>query len=1110
MPRRLARATCWIALALLAAGCVEIHVRRTIAPDRSGRQTLRMRAPKGAPAQSVEGFPGSFSGATVLPTRKQADGDAVVYTADIEFADVTRVRHRAGFLHSSATIEPTKAGTLLYRESLGNGYLNSLAKAPDAKRKEALAAEILKTRAALEKAQLAYTISFPGKIVKSNADRVSGSEATWLLAVDKLFQHRTLDLTAEYRTAPEPVVASRPVLLKLAAPAREPVTAPALAPRPAPPVLRSEPKPLAAPAARREPKLDGMLLAQADEAKPVTAPALAPRPAPPVLRSEPKPLAAPAARREPKLDGMLLAQADEAKPEAKAAPPAKPELPKPKPEAATLDDEAADDKTTREVKALFGKALGHLDRKEYEQAAKLLQDAIALKPDSVVVANLYNVAVARFIDAAMEGKDPKLKAAAEKLLQIAKKGRIEQLRQPAYVQQLVKSLSEGFLPRTFAMEELILAGDYAVPHLIDYIQKNEDARVRAYAAHVLSNLGAIAVPAICECLKCPDPIIRQIIVQALEAIGDPRAVPMLLAIAQDPKGHPLVVNSARKAIAKIAKDPAIFQTHSPLAFLTLAERYYEHDRRVLLPHLYEHLVWRWDYDKKALTSESVPAPLYPYRMCEEACRNALLAEPSFEPAIPLIVCTYFAQQNFLADFFTSVQGKKLTPELAKEVELAKPIAQRLRHAPLVAHASGKKFVYAALRRSLRDGRTDVAVSCINALEQIADGAALPKPPVPEEEALKANKKAGRAKGKRGRLITWWGPKPDEKPEEPEPAANPYAVLLDGTPLIEALGYAPHRKVRYRAAEAIVAINPHHEILDGEKVLIDLSEALAETVERVALLVDDDETRADQIRGLLRDCAVAPVLARTQRDAIRQGKALPPKDLLVLSSNMKGLDIADLLTSLRRIDSLAAKPAIIVTTKGDLPALRKRLAKEGVAFLTTPFDKRSIQNVVEEVLAKAPEPKGQGASVVYASSAARTLASIDPATSVFKLQQALPALLRAVATGTQPDEVRIPATRAVQHARAPRALPYLVNTYKDPKSSKPLRLALLEAIGACAAPLPAPPKDVVAVLSAAAAHKDFDYRAAAAKAFGLAGGAAGDIIPVIDQLHGKKPNIPPRK
>ncbi|MFW6161138.1 MAG: HEAT repeat domain-containing protein [Planctomycetota bacterium] len=1068
MPRRLLHATCWIALAALAAGCVEVEVRRTLAPDRSGRQTVRLRCPGGAPAdQALETFPGAYRGATVQPTRKDTTGGAATYSALVTFPDVTRLRCQAGFLHSTAAIETTQDGTLLYRETLGNGYLNSLAKAPDAARKEALAAEVLRTRAALEKASLAYTISFPGPIVKSNADKVSGSEATWHLTVDRLFEGCTLELTAEYQEAPE-AVAAAPEVPKVAAPARRPVTAPALAPRPAPRVVRSNTRPLAAPDGERDANLDGMVLAQAEGEKP---------------------------------------EAEKKEPEA--------ELPQPEPKVTSLEPEPGDSETTRQIKELFSKALTHLDRKEYEKATKTLQEAIALNPDSVVVANLYKRAVSRFIDAILETGDPEFKAAAEKLLRMAEKGRIEQLRQPDYVQELVKSLSKGFLTRTFAMEELILAGDYAVPHLIDFIIRNEDPQLRSYAAYVLGNLGPVAVPAVCECLKCPDPMAKQIVTGALEKMGDARAVPMLLWAAQDPRGHPLVVSSARKAIAKIAKDPAIFETHAPLAFLTLAERYYQRDRKVLTAHLYEHLVWQWHYGEGKLVSESVPQPLYPYRMAEVACRNALLAEPSFEPAVPLIVCTYFAQQNFLEDFFESIEGQELTPELRREAELARPIRERLKHAPLVAHASGPKFIYAALRRSLRDGRTDIAVSCIDALEQVADGAALPEPPPPPEVLEKMKEETEKKeRKKRGGvpLISWWGDEPEQKPEETEEdrqaQAGPYALDLDGTPLVEALSYAPHRKVRYRAAEAIVAVNPHHEILDGPKVIANLTEALAETAERVALLVDDDKNRADQIRGLLRECAVTPVLASSQLDALKRAKELPPKDLLVLSAGMKDIEVATLLANLRQVYTLAATPAIIVTTKGDLPALRKRLAKEDVAFLTTPFDKQSVQAAVEQVLAKSPEPKGSEMSVAYSASAARTLASIDPATSVFAVEKALPALLKAIASRTHPDKVRIPATRAVQHIGAADAVSPLVAAYKDPKSSKPLQLALLEAIGACAAAAPALPQDAAEVLAGASAHQDFDYRAAAARALGLAGGTP-DTVPTIDRLHGRKPNVPQR-
>jgi len=1077
MPSARARATCCLALALLAVSCVEVNIRRTIEPDGSGRQTITMRVSKAPSPQAAELFPGAFSGATAMPLSKRATPDGTTHTADIVFSNIGQLRHQAAFLHSSASFKPAPDGTLHYRETLANGYLNSLRRAPDPARKRTLAAAIAKARSDLANARLTYTVCFPAKVVKSNADRVRGSEATWVLTPDKLFAGPTLELTADCRT--QPAVASAPPS-RPARPAR-------LAPRPADPGPRPEPRTLAAPAARGA----------------VLAPVLAPRQTPPADRPLPTLLAAPTRKPAATLDRTLLAQASDAEPRPAAARPAA-ALPKPKPKATTLDDEASDDESTKQVKGLFRQALVQLDRKEYEKAAQLLQQAIALKPDSVVVADLYRIAVAKFIDAAHESKNAELKAHAEKLQQIAFKGRMEQLRTPAYVEGLVDSLSKGFLPRTFAMEELILAGDYAVPHLIRYMQKTPNPEVRAYAGYVLSRLGAIAVPAICEALKCPDPIIRQIVIQALETIGDRRAIPALLATAQEPKGHPLVVESARKAAAKIANDANVTQTHAPIAFLALAEDYYERNRKVLLPHLYEHLVWRWDPDSKQLTSESVPEPLYPYRMAEEACRNAILAEPSFEPAIPLIVCTYFAQQEFLEQFFLSIQGKKLTPALAKEAELAKPIRQRLKAAPLVAHAAGSTFVYAALRRSLRDGRTGVAVRCIHALREIADGAELPEPPLPEDEVRKIEKQA-RARTRRPRLVTWFGAKPEDKPQAPGPPVNPYAIQLDGSPLIEALGYTPHRCVRYAAAEAIVAINPHQMILDADKVMTNLSLALAESADRVALLVDDDETRADRIRGLLRDAAIMPVLARTQRDALKRATELPPKDFLILNGQMKETDVAEVLASLRRVTYLATAPTLIVTARPDLPKLRTRLAKENVVFLSTPFDRQSVANAVDALLKKAPDPRQKDTAVAYSASAAATLASIDPATSIFKLSDALPALLGAVASRSHPDDVRVPAAQAIEHAAAPTAVPYLVNVYNDAKSSKALRLAVLGAVGACSASQKTLAPEAAAVLADAASHADFDYRQAAARAFGLRGGAAStEVLDVIDQLHGKKP------
>ncbi len=1111
-----ARAALAFAAALTAAGCVEVEVRRTIAPDRSGRETLTVRAPKTA---RTDAFPGLFSGGTCAPPTTQAAGELSLRTAEATFPDVARFRHQAEFMSSSATIEAGADGAIAYRETLTNSYHKSLVRAPSEEARASLAAAMEEARKGLAGAKLTYTIQFPGPVAKSNADKVSGAEATWLLTVDKLFAGRTLELTAEYRMAPAPApavaVAAPPAgVVPLAAPAAPkppaPPSTPPAPPKPAVPAAAPAPKPVEAPVARPSSRLEDVLVAVAEEepaekAPPKKAPA---KKAPPKEETKEEGTKEEPAKAEP-------AEKEPAKkPAPKLVPPKRPKKPEPeelvppplpKKPPVDLAEAAGDDPTTAEVKKLFRDALVHLDYKRYDKAAEALQKAIGLKPDSVLISNLYEQVVAKFLDAAVESNSPELKAQAESLQQLAYKGRIRQLRDPNRVKELVDALRKGFLPRTFAIEELTLAGDYAVPHLLKFMIDNPDPEMRAYAGHVISRMRGTAVPAITEALKYNDPMIRQILLLGMEVIADPRSVPTLLWLIQEPEGHPLVVAAARRALAKISDDPALLRTPAATAFLDLAKQYYDGDRKVLPAHVYEYLVWRYCPAKKELVSEVVPQHLYALRMAEETCRNALLANPQYEPAVPLLLCACLAQHNLLEVFYAGIAGKQqLTKEEQAEADMAKPLRERLMMAPAIAEAAGQKFVFAALQRALRDGRADVALSTIRVLRNVATPSALPAP-APSPEEMKATEKKKKSETtKRRRIMVWYGPEEKEEAAPPPPVANPTSIALDGSPLVDALSY-PDRRVRYAAAEAIVGIGPTQPIRDGSKVMTNLAQALSETAFHVALLFEEDDVRAEEIRPLLREAGVLPVLVRTQTDALTAVREAPPKDILILSGELKRVDIAEAIANLRRVYTAAATPLIVIAPKGEEAKLRERLNKENAVYVTRPLTAGAVRAAVEEVLKGAPEPKNREASVRYAASAASTLASIIPAASIFRLDDALDALLENLASANQPDSVRIPCCQAVAHAANPRAIPFLTQTYVDPKASKDLRLTILRAIGACAGSQPAlteeAAKRVSEVLINAATNSDPDVRRAAALAIGLRGGERTITVDLMDRIYG---------
>jgi len=669
--------------------------------------------------------------------------------------------------------------------------------------------------------------------------------------------------------------------------------------------------------------------------------------------------AAKAPARHQALDGLLLAQAS-------PAPVPLPQKPK-----ARLEESPEDSETARKVKQLFREALVHLDYKRYDKAAEALQKAIALKPDAQFIYALYEQVVVKFLD---------------------------RLRDPKRIEELVQALKQGFLPRTFAIEELTLAGDYAVPHLFRFIKENTSSEDRAYAGYVLSRLRGVAVPAICEALEYPDPMVRQILIQALANIGDPRSAPALAWLAQQPKGHPLVVEAARKALAKVCTDPGALRKPAAVAFADLARLYYEGSRKVVEAHVYEYLVWRYDPEKKELVSETVPSHIYHLRMAEEMCRNALMANPEYEPAIPLLLCSLFAQQQLIEAFYSTIAGKaNLTEEEQQEAKLLAPVRKRLAMAKAIAQAAGKKFVYAALREALRDGKADVAVAAIRAVQEIADGSALPAPPVPEEELEKQRRAARRRAMWRKPLsiFTWYGPKGRPEAPPPPPPPNPYAIELDGSPLVDALT-SPNRLVRYAAAEAIVAISP------------------TETATHVALLVEEDKTVAEELRPHIEKLGVIPVLATSERDAISAATELPPKDLIILSGSLKRIPPAEMLASLRRVYTLAAAPAIVVAVRSDLPALQEAFKGQKVTFLTRPFSEAQIKDTFAAILKGLPEPKNKAVAAACAVGAAQALASIDPATSIFRLTDALDALIQAAANKAHPDNVsRFTTTRTAR-------------------------------------------------------------------------------------------------
>ncbi len=149
-------------------------------------------------------------------------------------------------------------------------------------------------------------------------------------------------------------------------------------------------------------------------------------------------------------------------------------------------------------------------------------------------------------------RDPQLKHAAERIMELAKGAywtwRMDQER----VQKLVQDLTgDDYKKQMESQRKLISTGQYGAPLLIDEL-KADSSRRRAMAIITLAEMGNTVVLPLIETLESNDEIQRQNAAVVLGRIGDPRAAPALKATLENDKNEQ-VRKEAREALKKILR-----------------------------------------------------------------------------------------------------------------------------------------------------------------------------------------------------------------------------------------------------------------------------------------------------------------------------------------------------------------------------------------------------------------------------------------------------------------------------------------------------------------------------------------------------------------------------
>lgn len=252
--------------------------------------------------------------------------------------------------------------------------------------------------------------------------------------------------------------------------------------------------------------------------------------------------------------------------------------------------------------------------------------------------------------------------------------------------------------RQTAINSLIAEhGEFAVPALVAKLGNNDDADGQIQAIAALSQLRSHAVMPLLAALGSSSQDVVRNAAAALKMIGDDRATPAMLHLANDERA------SVREVAAKFVAQKGATGTAVD-AYLAQAATYLKGN---VAAGAWSDVVWALADDK--LVAADVPALLYPAELAKGCAMAALRIAPSNADARSMFAQACLAQANLID------QGVAGGDEAMKALEATSADLKA------VALASGRDAVRRALEAGAAAGIGPVAMGSIGSLAVAENG-----------------------------------------------------------------------------------------------------------------------------------------------------------------------------------------------------------------------------------------------------------------------------------------------------------------------------------------------------------------------------------------------------
>jgi len=310
----------------------------------------------------------------------------------------------------------------------------------------------------------------------------------------------------------------------------------------------------------------------------------------------------------------------------------------------------------------------------------------------------------RFQEAVAAGlRVPILEPIAAKLDSAFRDGKLARARNPQEISRNIALLTEGLRARSLARERLVVAGEYAMPQLLDAYLQQTDLALKAQVQRLLVDMGRHAIIPLVTALPNLDATRQESIAEVLGLIPYRTSLPVLIDLYQSTENS-AVQQACGRAISRLGGNPT---SNVADMYALLADSYYAEPAELTsFPNEDFQLIWDFN-PGLGLVMVPIRTPVFHEAMSMRISQRSLSIDPSDEETLGLWIASNYSRELD-------------TPE-----NYENPVySSDRRDAEYYGVAVGPEIDQLVLRRGLDNRDTPLVRLAIHAISQTAGSRAL--------------------------------------------------------------------------------------------------------------------------------------------------------------------------------------------------------------------------------------------------------------------------------------------------------------------------------------------------------------------------------------------------